>query len=90
MPRTRSNCDRRHSPGEVRIDVAGVKRARCRVCGLNLRRGVGTLTWIIADMIGAPIGRSWAETDPKLTAAGLSRDVSRDVDRVNRDLPAGH
>ncbi|MFD1950407.1 hypothetical protein ACFSGX_06465 [Sphingomonas arantia] len=32
-----------------------MKRARCRICGLKLRRGVGTRTWIIADSIGAPV-----------------------------------
>lgn len=42
----------RHRPGRAQSDTAGIRRARCRCCGLNLMRTSISRRWIIADQIG--------------------------------------
>jgi hypothetical protein len=42
----------RHRPGRTQTDVAGVRRARCQRCGLQLMRTAISRRWIIADQLG--------------------------------------
>jgi hypothetical protein len=42
----------RHRPGHQQTEIAGVKRARCRCCGLRLMRTAVSRRWIIADQLG--------------------------------------
>lgn len=42
----------RHRPGRHQSDEAGVRRARCLCCGLQLMRTAISRRWIIADQLG--------------------------------------
>lgn len=42
----------RHRPGRQQTDIGGVRRARCRCCGLGLMRTAVSRRWIIADQLG--------------------------------------
>ncbi|MFN3434692.1 MAG: hypothetical protein ACK4ZY_09865 [Sphingomonas sp.] len=42
----------RHRPARKQTEDAGVRRARCRCCGLQLMRTAISRQWIIADRLG--------------------------------------
>ena len=42
----------RHRPGRSRSETDGIRRARCRCCGLLLMRTAISRRWIIADRLG--------------------------------------
>jgi len=53
QPTPRADCAAtRHWPTREHTDPGGIRRARCRCCGLQLMRTAISRRWIIADQLG--------------------------------------
>lgn len=51
-PSATACAGRAHRPSPAQTDIGGIRRTRCRTCGLRLMRTAISRRWIVADQLG--------------------------------------